>query len=119
MASFQPAEVFAPGEFLREELSERNWTQSDLARIIARPVQVINLIVTGKKAITATTARQFAAALGTSAELWLSLQTAYDLSIARVPEGEIRRRARACARRARPGGRYRSPERSSRHAEKE
>ena len=56
--------MHAAGEFLREELGERKWTQADLARIIGRPVQVVNLIVTGKKAITAQTALQIAAALG-------------------------------------------------------
>ena len=117
MASFQPAEVFAPGEFLREELEERKWTQADLARIIGRPVQVVNLIVTGKKAITAQTALQIAAALGTGPEIWLNLQTAYDLSTASVPEGEIRRRARAYERRQRMAGRFRDAERVTRHAE--
>ena len=107
MAAFQPAEAFAPGELLREELAERGWTQADLARIIARPVQVVNLIVTGKKAITARTARELAAALGTSPELWLNLQTAYDLSVTSVAEAPIRQRARARARASRPTGGFR------------
>lgn len=29
-----PAEVFPPGEFVKDELIERNWTQSDLAEIL-------------------------------------------------------------------------------------
>ena len=111
MPSKQQTEMHAPGEFLREELDERNWTQADLARIIGRPVQVVNLIVSGKKAITAQTALQLAAALGTSAEVWLNLQTAYDLSTARVPEGEIRRRARDYEWRRRLAGRFRRAER--------
>lgn len=72
-----------------------------------RPAHVVNLIVTGKKAITAQTALQIAAAMGTSPEIWLNLQTAYDLSTARVPEGEIRRRAREYERRRRLAGRFR------------
>ena len=28
-----PAEVFPPGDFLREELEARGWTQADLARL--------------------------------------------------------------------------------------
>jgi HTH-type transcriptional regulator/antitoxin HigA len=47
-----PAEVFMPGEYLRDELEARGWTQGDFARIIGRPVQVVNEIINGKKRIT-------------------------------------------------------------------
>ena len=55
------AEVFPPGEFLREELEARNWTQTELADIIGRPVRLINEIIAGKKAITPETAIQLGA----------------------------------------------------------
>ena len=29
----KPAEVFPPGEFIREELEARQWTQADLAQV--------------------------------------------------------------------------------------
>lgn len=74
-----PAEVFPPGEFLADEIVERNWTQSEFAEIIRRPIRVVNEIISGKKAITPDTARELAAALGTSPQYWLNLQTAYDL----------------------------------------
>ena len=32
-----PAEVFPPGEFLREELEARDWSQQELADILDRP----------------------------------------------------------------------------------
>ena len=35
MKERKPAEVFPPGEFLREELEARGWTQGDLASILA------------------------------------------------------------------------------------
>ena len=80
MITNQPAQVFPPGEFVREELEARGWTQADLASVIGRPVQLVNLIVTAKKAITPRTAGELAAAFGTSPELWLNLQSAYALS---------------------------------------
>jgi HTH-type transcriptional regulator/antitoxin HigA len=79
MGTRRPAEVFAPGEFLRDELAERCWTQRDLAEILDRPVAAVNEIVAGKRRITPDTARGLAAALGTSPEFWLSLEAAYQL----------------------------------------
>lgn len=74
-----PAEVFPPGEYLRDELDERGWTVSEFAQILGRPVQAISEILNGKKEITPETAVEFSVALDTSAELWLNLQSAYQL----------------------------------------
>ena len=71
MAITRPAEAFPPGEFLREELEERNWTQADLAEIMGRPLVLVNEIISGKRSITPETAIGLAAAFGTSAELWM------------------------------------------------
>ena len=94
MITNQPAQVFPPGEFVREELEARGWTQADLASVIGRPVQLVNLIVTAKKAITPRTAGELAAAFGTSPELWLNLQSAYALSQETGDYAEIQERAR-------------------------
>jgi HTH-type transcriptional regulator / antitoxin HigA len=93
----KPAEVFPPGEFLREELEARNWTQADLARVIGRPLKTVNEIVNGRASIRAETAKQLSIALGTSADLWMNLQASYDLFIARDADPSIERRARALA----------------------
>ena len=73
------AEVFPAGEYLRDELDERGWTVTEFAEILARPVQVVSEILNGKKEITTDTALAIGDALGTSPELWLSLQTNYRL----------------------------------------
>ena len=88
-----PAEVFPPGDFIREELEARQWTQGDLASVLCRPLQAINEIVNGKKKITAETAKELAAAFGTSPDLWLNLETTYQLSKAKAPDPAIARRA--------------------------
>jgi HTH-type transcriptional regulator/antitoxin HigA len=88
-------EAFAPGEYLAEELEARGWSQLDLADILGRPVQAVNEIIKAKRAITADTARGLAEAFGTSAQLWMNLQSAYDL--ARLQQGEsnlVSRRAK-------------------------
>jgi HTH-type transcriptional regulator/antitoxin HigA len=76
---FTPAEVFSPGEYLRDELEERGWTASEFAQIIGRPIQAVSEILNGRKEITAETATEIGRALGTSAEVWMNLQTAFRL----------------------------------------
>lgn len=75
--TYTPAEVFAPGEYLRDEIDERGWTVTEFAEIIGRPVQAVSEILNGKKEITTETALALGEALGTSPELWLNLQTNY------------------------------------------
>jgi len=83
-----PAEVFPPGEFLRDELDARGWTQGEFAEIISRPPRLVNEIIAGERGITAETAREFSAAFGTSAQLWQNLETSYQLSkTAPISEG--------------------------------
>ena len=89
-----PAEVFPPGEFLREELETRGWTQADLAELMGRPLRSINEIINGKKAITAETAIGLGDAFGTSAEYWMNLESLYRLHVARGQKREILRKAR-------------------------
>lgn len=79
MDTRKPAEAFPAGEYLADELEAREWTQADFAEIIGRPVQFVSEIINGKKEITAESATQIAAALGTSAEVWLSLQARFRL----------------------------------------
>jgi HTH-type transcriptional regulator/antitoxin HigA len=79
MATRRPAEVFHPGEYLRDELKERDWSQVEFAEIIGRDKRLVNEIINGKRGITPETARAIGAALGTSAEVWMNLDSAYNL----------------------------------------
>ena len=72
-----------PGEYLLEVLREQGLTQAKLARRMGRPVQPINEIVHGKKAITGETALQIEQALGVPAHIWMSLEVEYRLTLAR------------------------------------
>lgn len=87
-------DLFPPGEYLRDELEARNWTQEDLAEILGRPLKTVNLILSAKKAITPQTAQELAAAFGTSAEVWLNLENAYRLALARKEHTAVALRAR-------------------------
>lgn len=74
---YTPREAFSSGEYLRDELDERGRTVTGLAEIVGRPVHTMEGILDAKRSITAGTARSLSGALGTSAELWLNLETAY------------------------------------------
>ena len=73
------AEVFPVGEILADELEARGWTQAEFAEVLGRPAQFVSEIIAGKKEITRDSAAQIAAALGTSAEMWLAMQDRYYL----------------------------------------
>jgi addiction module HigA family antidote len=80
-----------PGDFLREELIERGVSQSQLAHHIGVTPGVINLICNGHRGISAEMAKKLSAALGTSAQLWMNLQSSYDLNRAADPSfGKLR-----------------------------
>ncbi len=93
MTKIEPAEVFPPGEFLREELAERGWTQEDLAEILGRPTTLVNRIVNGKSQIMPETAHGLAEAFGTTPELWMNLESAYRLWRVDQPKGVVAKRA--------------------------
>ena len=52
MNARMPAEGFPPGEFLREELEAREWSQQELADILDRPARLVSELISGKRAIT-------------------------------------------------------------------
>ncbi len=89
-----PAEVFSPGEILKAELHKRGWTQTELSEILGRPPRVVSEVISAKRAITPETAKGLAAALGTSAELWMNLESSYQLSKHQFETSKVKRRAR-------------------------
>lgn len=89
---------FPPGEYLADELEARGWSQSDLAKVLGRPFQHVNLLINDKRRINPKIASELAAAFGTSSELWLNLQAAWDARNAPAPSKQIARRAASLAR---------------------
>lgn len=87
-------DVEHPGVFLRDELEERGWLQSDLAYILGCPVQSINTIISGKRGITVDMARSLEKAFDVPADFFLNLQKLYDLSRASEPDAGIEKKAK-------------------------
>ncbi len=93
-----PAEVFPPGEFLREELDARDWSQQELADILDRPPRLISELIAGKRAITPETATGLGEAFGTSPDYWMNLESQFQLSKVAVPNQKVARKARLYTR---------------------
>jgi addiction module HigA family antidote len=79
-----------PGEILREDfLKPMEISINRLARDLDDvPPNRISLILSGARSITADTALRLGVYFGVSPELWLNLQTDYDLRVARRTRGE-------------------------------
>ena len=74
-----------PGEvLLREFLEPMNLTQVELARAIGISQNRINELVRGKRGVSPNTALMLSDYFGTSAEFWMNLQSAYELTQARM-----------------------------------
>jgi len=72
-----------PGEILLEEfMKPLGISQNRLARDIDVPVSRVAGIVKGARAITADTALRLGAYFGTTAEMWMRLQSTFDLRVA-------------------------------------
>ncbi|MBW1821063.1 MAG: HigA family addiction module antidote protein [Deltaproteobacteria bacterium] len=73
-----------PGEVLLEDLLKpMGISQYRLSKEINVHPRRINEIVHGKRSITADTALRLARFFGTSAELWINLQSHYNLEVAK------------------------------------
>jgi addiction module HigA family antidote len=76
----QPKNPFHPGEFLFDEfLQPARVSQTEFARRIGWTRSRLNELIKGKRGVTAEAALDLAEILGTSAKLWMNLQTTYDL----------------------------------------
>lgn len=94
MSEYMSHTIEHPGTFIREEIEERGWSQRDLAYILGRPEQAINMILSGKRGISAEMAKALGEAFDVPSEFFLNLQRMYDLSCAREPDPGIAKRAR-------------------------
>lgn len=73
-----------PGEILREDfMRPLGISVSALARDLAVPANRISQIVNGKRALSADTALRLGKYFGMSPEIWLDLQSDYELRLAR------------------------------------
>ena len=81
------AEPIHPGEMLKDELQARGISQRKFAGIIGMPYTAFNEIINGHRPITTDTALKIEAATGITANLWIGLQSDYNMQTARRDTG--------------------------------
>lgn len=94
MTNYKPAETFPPGEFLKDELEARGWSQADLAEILGRPPRLVSEIISGKRSITPETAQGLGEAFDVSPQYWLNLESAWQLWQSRQADTGVAKRAK-------------------------
>ena len=77
----RPAILIPPGEHIKEELNKRKWTQKEFAEILGVTPKTISNIINGKQSITPEMANIIGKAFGTSAEVWMNLETSYRIKL--------------------------------------
>lgn len=82
--SLKPAVTTHPGEVLADELQARGISQKKFAELIGMQPSQLNEIIKGKRNITAQTALIFETHLQINAQVWLNLQSNYELDLLRT-----------------------------------
>jgi addiction module HigA family antidote len=77
-----------PGKFVADELEALAISVPEAAEILHVPANRIYQLLKGQRALTADTALRLSQWLGTSAEMWLNLQSLYELRLAEQQAGE-------------------------------
>ncbi|MBQ7444208.1 MAG: HigA family addiction module antidote protein [Bacteroidaceae bacterium] len=73
-----------PGEMIKDELKERHITQKQLAAAVGISASVLSEIINGKRPVSISLAHALAAVLEIPADIWMSLQTQYDIDSANI-----------------------------------
>lgn len=71
-----------PGEILKDELNELHMSGNALALALRIPANRVTEIINGKRSVSADTALRLARYFSTSAQLWMNLQSHFDLETA-------------------------------------
>jgi len=77
-----------PGEIIKDELDELSLSANAFAKALDVPANRITAILKGQRGITADTALRLAKFFGTTPDFWMSLQSSYDVKIAREAVGQ-------------------------------
>ena len=77
-----------PGEILKDELDELGLSANAMALALRIPANRLTEIINGKRGISADTAMRLARYFGTSAQMWMNLQSHYELEVAETDLAE-------------------------------
>jgi HTH-type transcriptional regulator / antitoxin HigA len=85
---YQPDYAAPPGKMLEEFIEARDLSARELARRCGRSAKLVVEILAGKASIEPETAMQLERVLGMDASVWLNMEAAYRLHIARAEEAK-------------------------------
>jgi len=77
-----------PGEILKGELEELNLSANAFSNALNVPANRITAILNEQRGITADTALRLARFFGSTPDFWMSLQSSYDVKVAREAVGK-------------------------------
>ena len=81
-----------PGELIKDEIKTRGITQKQLSELSGISPSILSETIKGKRSISLNMAFGLEKSLGIPAEMWLNLQSQYDLDIAETNSRESRSR---------------------------
>lgn len=81
-----PYEATHPGAMIKDELKERNITQKKFAAMTGITPSVLSETINGKRPVSTSVALALEKGLDIPAEMWLNLQTQYDIDCANIAE---------------------------------
>jgi len=77
-----------PGEVLKTVLDDARLSASAVALALRIPANRLTEIINGKRSISADTAMRLGRYFGTSAQMWMNLQSRYELEVAEAALAE-------------------------------
>lgn len=80
-----------PGEMIKDELKERGMTQKQLAAETGIKTSVLSETINGKRSVSLNVAVALEKALDIPADIWMNMQTQYDLNSANIAERDDQR----------------------------
>lgn len=86
-----PVHATHPGELIKDELKERSMTQKMLAEQTGIKPSVLSETVNGKRAVSLNMAIALEKVLGIPADVWMNLQTQFDLDTANIAQRDDKR----------------------------
>ena len=88
---FTPFVATHPREMIKDELRERGMTQKQLATETGIKPSVLSETINGKRNVSLSVAVALEKSLGIPADIWMNLQTQYDLDTANIAKRDNQR----------------------------
>lgn len=79
-----------PGRLVKADLDELGWTVAEAADALGVTRHRLRRVISGTSAVTADMAVRLEQGIGSTADTWLRMQTAFDLAQVRQRRSEIK-----------------------------